>query len=145
MPAEEPQVRIAIGSRFEHIDLIQVVVDDALERLGLDDDSRHWVGIAIREAVANAIKHGNQQDPEKEVEVELAIVGDEAIIRVVDQGEGFDPQEVEDPLAPENLLKPNGRGIFYMNNFMDEIEYDTRPEGGTVVTLRKQIVASEDG
>ena len=145
MPAEEPQVRIAIGSRFEHIDLIQVVVDDALERLGLDDDSRHWVGIAIREAVANAIKHGNQQDPEKEVEVELAIVGDQAIIRVVDQGEGFDPQQVEDPLAPENLLKPNGRGIFYMNNFMDEIEYDTRPEGGTVVTLRKQIVSSEGG
>ncbi len=142
MPAEEPQVRIAIGSRFEHIDLIQVVVDDALERLGLDDDSRHWVGIAIREAVANAIKHGNQQDPEKEVEVELAIVGDQAIIRVVDQGEGFDLQQVEDPLAPENLLKPNGRGIFYMNNFMDEIEYGTRPGGGTVVTLRKQIVSS---
>ena len=145
MPAEEPQVRIAIGSRFEHIDLIQVVVDDALERLGLDDDSRHWVGIAIREAVANAIKHGNRQDPEKEVEVELAIVGDEAIIRVVDQGEGFDLQTVEDPLAPENLLKPNGRGIFYMNNFMDEIEYGTRPEGGTVVTLRKQIAGTRDG
>ncbi len=144
MSAEEPQVRIAIGSRFEHIDLIQVVVDDALERLGLDDDSRHWVGIAIREAVANAIKHGNQQDPEKEVEVELAIVGDEAIIRVVDQGEGFDLQQVEDPLAPENLLKPNGRGIFYMNNFMDEIEYGTRPGGGTVVTLRKQISGSRD-
>ncbi len=145
MPSEEPQVRISIGSRFEHIDLIQVVVDDALERLGLDDDSRHWVGIAIREAVANAIKHGNRQDPDKEVEVELAIVGDQAIIRVVDQGEGFDLQEVDDPLAPENLLKPNGRGIFYMNNFMDEIEYGTRPEGGTVVTLRKQIVAIQGG
>ena len=145
MPSEEPQVRISIGSRFEHIDLIQVVVDDALERLGLDDDSRHWVGIAIREAVANAIKHGNRQDPEKEVEVELAIVGDEAIIRVVDQGEGFDLQAVEDPLAPENLLKPNGRGIFYMNNFMDEIEYGTRPEGGTVVTLRKQLAGSQGG
>ena len=142
MSEEEPQVRISIGSRFEHIDLIQVVVDDALERLGLDDDSRHWVGIAIREAVANAIKHGNRQDPEKEVEVELAIVGDEAVIRVVDQGDGFDIESVEDPLAPENILKPNGRGIFYMKNFMDEIEYETRPEGGTVVTLRKQIVTS---
>ena len=144
MPAEEPQVRISIGSRFEHIDLIQVVVDDALERLGLDDDSRHWVGIAIREAVANAIKHGNRLDPEKEVEVELAIVGDEAIIRVLDQGEGFDLQTVDDPLAPENLLKPNGRGIFYMKNFMDEIEYTAGPNGGTVVTLRKQIVGMKD-
>ena len=130
MSAEEPQVRISIGSRFEHIDLIQVVVDDALERLGLDDDSRHWVGIAIREAVANAIKHGNQQDPDKQVEVELAIADSEAIIRVVDQGEGFDPQEVGDPLAPENLLKPNGRGIFYMKSFMDGIEYSSRSDGG---------------
>ena len=139
MPAEEPQVRISIGSRFEHIDLIQVVVDDALERLGLDDDSRHWVGIAIREAMANAIKHGNRLDPDKQVEVELAIADCQAIIRVVDQGEGFDPREVGDPLAPENLLKPNGRGIFYMKSFMDEIEYKSRPDGGTVVTLRKQI------
>ena len=142
MRSEKPQVRISIGSRFEHIDLIQVVVDDALARLGLDDDSRHWVGIAIREAVANAIKHGNQQDPDKEVEVELAIADDQAVIRVIDQGDGFDPQEVGDPLAPENLLKPNGRGIFYMKSFMDEIEYSSRPDGGTVVTLRKQLAAS---
>ena len=139
MSAEEPQVHISVGSRFEHIDLIQVVVDDALARLGLDDDSRHWVGIAIREAVANAIKHGNQQDPQKEVEVELSIADNQAVIRVVDHGEGFDPQEVGDPLAPENLLKPNGRGIFYMKSFMDEIEYSSRPDGGTVVTLRKQL------
>jgi serine/threonine-protein kinase RsbW len=141
MPSvEEPQVKIAIGSRFDHIDLISVVVDDALGRLGLDEDARHWVGIAIREAVANAIKHGNQQDPDKQVEVELAVAGDEAVIRVFDNGDGFVPTEVADPLAPENLLKPNGRGIFYMKNFMDEIVYDQRPDGrGTVVTMRKRL------
>lgn len=139
MSREEPQVRISVSSDYQHIDLIQIVVDDALARLGLDDDSRHWVGIAIREAVANAIKHGNRQDPDKEVDVELAIADDQAIIRVEDRGHGFDPRTVEDPLAPENLLKPNGRGIFYMKSFMDEIEYDTRPDGGTVVTLRKRI------
>ena len=139
---EEPQVRISIGSRYDHIDLIQVVVDDALARLGLDEDARHWVGIAIREAVANAIKHGNRQDPDKEVEVELAVATEHAVIRVQDHGEGFDPEQVEDPLAPENLLRPNGRGIFYMKNFMDEIEYSTRPDGGTVVTMRKRLVAA---
>ncbi|MEM1203606.1 MAG: ATP-binding protein [Acidobacteriota bacterium] len=138
--AEEPQVRIAIGSRYDHIDLIQVVVDDALARLGLAEDARHWVGIAIREAVANAIKHGNRQDPSKNVEVELSVSGDEAVIRVHDHGEGFDPTRVADPLAPENLLKPNGRGIFYMKNFMDEIDYSLRPDGGTVVTMRKKLV-----
>ena len=141
MAVESPQVRIAIGSRFEHIDLIQIVVDDALARLGLDEDSRHWVGIAVREAVANAIKHGNQQDPDKEVEVELAIEGEHAIIRIEDCGSGFDPSQVGDPLAPENLLKPNGRGIFYMKSFMDDINYSPRPGGGTVVTLRKRIAA----
>lgn len=139
MAMASSQVRISIGSRYEHIDLIQVVVDDALARLGLDEDSRHWVGIAVREAVANAIKHGNQQDPEKEVEVELAIEGDDAIIRVEDRGKGFDVEEVANPLSPERILAPNGRGIFYMRSFMDEINYSPRPGGGTVVTLRKRI------
>lgn len=143
MALEDPQVRISIGSRFENIDLIQIVVDDALARLGLDDDARHWVGIAVREAVANAIKHGNRQDPDKEVEVELAIEDEFAIIRVRDRGEGFDPEQVEDPLAPENLLKPTGRGIFYMKSFMDEIQYRTMVEGGTEVTLRKRIAAPQ--
>ena len=140
MSSEDLKVRISIGSRFEHIDLIQVVIDDALDRLGFDEDVRHWVGIAVREAVANAIKHGNRQDPGKKVEVELALDGDEAIIRIDDRGAGFDPEQVDDPLAPENLLKPNGRGIFYMRSFMDRIDYEARPGGGTRVTLRKRIV-----
>jgi len=142
-PVEEPQVKISIGSRYDHIDLISVVVDDALSRLGLDEDSRHWVGIAIREAVANAIKHGNRQDPDKNVEVELAVAGDEAVIRVQDRGEGFSVDQVANPLAEENLLRPNGRGIFYMNNFMDEVKYEERPDGGTIVTMRKRLVGGQ--
>lgn len=139
IPIEETQVKISIGSRYDHIDLIQIVVDDALSRLGLDDDARHWVGIAIREAVANAIKHGNRQDPSKEVDVELAVAGDQAVIRVHDRGEGFEPEKVADPLTAENRLRPNGRGIFYMKSFMDDIEYYPRPEGGTVVVMRKRL------
>lgn len=143
MPSDAPQVRISIGSRFEHIDLIQVVVDEALGRLGLDEDGRHWVGIAVREAVANAIKHGNRQDPEQPVDVELAVDAGLAVIQVTDRGDGFDPSQVEDPLAPENLLKPNGRGIFYMKSFMDDVQYTFRPGGGTVLTMRKRIGTSE--
>lgn len=142
MPLEDPQVRISVGSRFEHIDLIQIVVDDALGRLGLEEEARHWVGIAVREAVANAIKHGNRQDPDKEVDVELAVADGEAVIRIRDHGAGFDPEQVGDPLQPENLLRPSGRGIFYMKKFMDEIEYNFDPEGGTEVTLRKRLAAS---
>jgi serine/threonine-protein kinase RsbW len=136
------EVLLSIGSEFENIELIQAVLDESLQRLDFDEDSRYWIGIAVREAVANAIKHGNRQDPQKQVEVELFVEESHLVIRVRDQGEGFDPGRVANPLDPENLLKPDGRGIFYMNRFMDAIEYDFGPEGGTVVTLRKRLCAS---
>ncbi|HZF11236.1 MAG TPA: ATP-binding protein [Thermoanaerobaculia bacterium] len=142
---ENHRFHLAIGSRFENIELVQVVLNDSLERLGMDGEARHWVDIAVREAVANAIKHGNQQDPGKKVQVEAELVGQDLVIRVEDEGEGFDPGRLQDPLAPENLLKPNGRGIFYMKSFMDEIHYDPRPGGGTVVTLRKRLASPEAG
>lgn len=142
---EEHRFHLAIGSRFENIELVQVVLNDSLERLGLDSDARHWVDIAVREAVANAIKHGNAQDPGKTVEVDAGVDSGELVIRIEDQGTGFDPAELSDPLAPENLLKPNGRGIFYMRSFMDAVDYGRRPGGGTVVTLRKRLGGGQAG
>jgi len=140
-PSATPEVRITVGSRFENIELIQTVVDDAFSRLGLEDDDRHWVGIAVREAVANAIKHGNREDPDELVDVELRVEGDQAVIRIEDRGSGFDPEQVADPLAPENLLKPSGRGIFYMRRFMDEVSYRFLPGGGTVLVMRKRLAS----
>ncbi|MEM1248690.1 MAG: ATP-binding protein [Acidobacteriota bacterium] len=139
MSSDENLVLLSIGSRFENIELVQVVLDDSLRETAMDDDSRYWVGIALREALANAIKHGNKEDPAKQVEVELRIDEEQVIVLIQDQGEGFDPKGVENPLEPDNLLKPDGRGIFYMNRFMDEITYDFAPEGGTVVKLRKRF------
>ena len=136
---EDWQVRLALESRFENIELVQLVLDDSLRRAECDEDTRYWVGIAVREAVANAIKHGNQQDPEKKVEVSLVLESDEIVINVADEGQGFDPARVEDPLDQDNLLKPNGRGIFYMDKFMDDIRYNFSPAGGTELTLRKRI------
>jgi serine/threonine-protein kinase RsbW len=137
--AEPLHVHLAIGSRFENIELVQIVLKDSLLSCGLEEDALHWIDIAVREAVANAIKHGNAQNPEKKVDVDMAITGGELVIQVRDQGEGFDPAQIQDPLAPENLLKPNGRGIFYMKRFMDEIKYGIEPGGGTVVTMRKRL------
>jgi serine/threonine-protein kinase RsbW len=137
--SDEQSFHLAIGSRFENIELVQLILRGSLERLGLDEDNRHWIDVAVREAVANAIKHGNLQDPGKQVQVDLAVEGDSLVIRVQDEGIGFDPARLEDPLAPENLLKPNGRGIFYMKSFMDQIEYCSGPGGGTLVTLRKRV------
>ena len=140
--SDDKSFHLAIGSRFENIELVQLVLKDSLDQLGLDDDNRHWIDVAVREAVANAIKHGNLEDPAKQVHVDLTLEGNQGdllVIRVQDEGKGFDPFELEDPLAPENLLKPNGRGIFYMKSFMDDIQYGRRPGGGTVVTLRKRL------
>jgi serine/threonine-protein kinase RsbW len=139
---QERHFHLDVGSRFENIELVQVVLRDSLERLGVDEDTRHWVDVAVREAVANAIKHGNAQDPGKQVHVDLFREGDEVVIRVEDEGIGFDPAQLQNPLAPENLLKPNGRGIFYMKSFMDDIHYGPRPGGGTIVTLRKKVAGS---
>ena len=139
---EEYRFHLAIGSRFENIELVQVVLRDCLERLGMEEDTRHWVDVAVREALANAIKHGNEQNPSKQVHVDLAVEGAELVIQVEDEGMGFDPAGLGDPLAPENLLRPNGRGIFYMRSFMDQIQYGSGPGGGTMVTLRKKLTGS---
>jgi serine/threonine-protein kinase RsbW len=137
----ECQFHLALGSRFENIELVQVVLDESMRRLACDDDTRYWVGIAVREAVANAIKHGNHLDPGKKVEIDLRVEGEDLVISVLDEGNGFDPGQVADPLEPENLLKPDGRGIFYMGKFMDGVEYRFRDGGGTEVTLRKRITS----
>src|SRR5690606_23784796 len=113
---------LAVASRFENIELVQAVVDDLLGRLGLDEEERHWIGLAVREAVANAIKHGNAGDPTKQVEVEVGLESGQVVVTVRDEGGGFDPGLVADPLAPENLLRPGGRGIFYMRSLMDAVD-----------------------
>ncbi|MEE2775665.1 MAG: ATP-binding protein [Acidobacteriota bacterium] len=145
MSSRDQEVHLALESRFENVELVQLMLEESLVKAECDEDTRYWVGIAVREAVANAIKHGNRQDPDKRVEVTLAIVDQELVIGVTDEGEGFDPGEVPDPLAEENLLKPDGRGIFYMGKFMDGVEYDFQSTGGTKVTLRKRIVFQEAG
>lgn len=133
------ELHMTIASRFENIELVQAVVDDALKERGVPDDTRHWVGLALREAVANAIKHGNRQDPEKQVEIEATLGPERIELRILDEGAGFDPGEVADPLAPENRFRASGRGIFYMKRFMDEVEYGSAPGGGTALTLRKRL------
>lgn len=138
-PNAERQLHLTIGSRFENIELVQMTVDEILKDQGTEEEIRHWIGLALREAVANAIKHGNRQDPEKRVDVELDLASDSVEIRVSDQGSGFDPQGVADPLAPENRFRSDGRGIFYMKKFMDDVLYSFRPDGGTIVTMRRTL------
>jgi serine/threonine-protein kinase RsbW len=138
-------VRLQIHSHFEMLDFVQVVSDRMGQLAGLDEDAIHWIGVAVRESVINAIKHGNREDYRKLVTVEFAMAPQasprELVVRVVDQGEGFDPEEVADPLAPENILKSSGRGIFFMRNFMDDVTLRRVAEGGMEVRLVKKLSA----
>ena len=142
-PMSERQIHLTVGSRFENVELVQAAIDEAIAERGADDDARHWVGLAVREAVANAIKHGNRQDPEKRVDVAVRIAADEVEIVVSDEGTGFDPVGVPDPLAPENRFRTNGRGIFYMRRFMDEVSYGATAAGGTTVKMRKRFASEQ--
>ncbi len=138
-------VRLQIHSAFEMLDFVQVVVDRMAELAGLDDDATHWVEVAIRESVINAIKHGNREDAAKLVTVELTFAPAEdpreLVVRVLDQGEGFDPKGIADPLAPENILKSSGRGIFFMRSFMDDVTIRRASEGGMEVRLVKKLAS----
>ena len=136
-------VRLEFTSAFEMLDFVQVVTDHVGRAIGLDDDTRHYVGVAIRESVINAIKHGNRNDPGKHVFVEFSTMSSAGrntlTIRVRDQGEGFDPATVADPLAPENLLKASGRGIFLIRSFMDDVQLQSAPEGGMEIRMVKRV------
>ena len=145
MTARGGLVRLQIPSLFDMVDLVQIVSDRMGNMAGFDEDAIHWIGVAVRESVINAIKHGNREDPAKLVTVEFAFSPvdnpTELLVRVTDQGEGFEPEEIADPLAPENILKSSGRGIFFMRNFMDDVQLLRAPGGGMEVRMMKKLAA----
>jgi serine/threonine-protein kinase RsbW len=142
MALKQPvSLRLEFSSTFDMVDFVEVVSGHLSRDIGLDDDSIHWVGVAIRECVINAIKHGNQHDATKRVFVEFTTsltTVPEITISVRDQGAGFDPEELADPLAPENLLKGSGRGIFLIRNFMDDVQLQRAPQGGMEIRMVKR-------
>ena len=133
------RIDITISSRFENIELVQVIAEHLCENAGVDEDGSHWIGMAVREAVANAIKHGNKLDVRKKVHATFLLTGSELEITISDEGAGFDPSNVSDPLNPQNLMKTSGRGIFYMKTFMDQVSYSFQAGGGTSLVMTKNL------
>jgi serine/threonine-protein kinase RsbW len=148
MIQRDSTVRLDFQSTFEMLDFVQVVSDHIGRLVGLDEDAVHWVGVAVRESVINAIKHGNAGDARKRVHVEFTPLEAESprglSVRVRDEGTGFDPSHLPDPLAPENILKSSGRGIFLIRSFMDRVELRPAPEGGMEVTMIKRADAGHE-
>ena len=143
MGASEPGVRLQVPSSFGLLDLVQAVGDRFSSLAGLDEDAVHWVSVALRESVINAIKHGNRVDDRKQVTIGFSLVPatkpEALVVEVADEGEGFDPDSIANPLEPENVLKASGRGIFFMRNFMDDVQITRGPDGGTVVRMTKKL------
>ena len=134
-----PTVRLEFGSAFDMLDFVQIISDYVGRLTGLDEDQLFDVSVAVRESVVNAIKHGNKNDQSKRVVVEFSTVPrDQMTVRVQDQGEGFDPEDVPDPLSPENLMKGSGRGILFMRNYMDDVSIARAQEGGMQVWMMKR-------
>lgn len=142
MERRSERIEITISSRFENIELVQVIAEHLCEHAGLDDDASHWVGMAVREGVANAIKHGNRLDARKKVNATFDLREDRLEVEIEDEGDGFDPTKVGDPLNPQNLMKTSGRGIFYMKTFMDSVAYEFVPKGGTRLIMMKSLNGS---
>jgi serine/threonine-protein kinase RsbW len=130
---------MSLSSRFENIEMAQHLCGKLLEGWDLNEETTHWILMALREALANAIKHGNGEDLAKRVHLEMDVKGHTLRIRIRDEGTGFDPGKVLDPLAPENRFKTTGRGIFYMKTFMDEVRFSRADGGGMEIVLTKDL------
>ncbi|MGI9035110.1 MAG: ATP-binding protein [Pyrinomonadaceae bacterium] len=135
MTAEKKE--IALPSRIE---TVEEAADEAVEfakKFGFDENALYAIDMAMREATANAVKHGNKFDATKNVSITFENLPEGFEITVRDFGAGFAVEDIPDPTNPENLLKANGRGILFMRNFMEEVEWENHPNGGTIVKMMK--------
>lgn len=125
-----------LDSTLESVNTVEQIADKFAIDTGFDTEERHRIAMAVREAAVNAVLHGNAYDPGKKLTVGFDTSAGSLVIRIADQGRGLDPANIPDPLAPENLLRNSGRGIFLIKAFMDEVHFrELHP--GTEITLIK--------
>jgi serine/threonine-protein kinase RsbW len=133
------EIEVIISSALDNLDLIQTLTDCITRSMSFDEDAAHWIGMSVRESVTNAIQHGNKLDLTKTVDIRFEVMPDKLSISVRDQGNGFKADEIPNPLDAANLLKPSGRGIFYIRTFMDEVEFRPLSQGGMEVYMVKKV------
>ena len=130
-----------LDSTLESVESAEELALSVAQRAGFADDDLMKIGMAVRESMVNAVVHGNRYNEHKKVRFSVTHNGERYTIRIADEGEGFDCNALPDPLAPENLMRTSGRGIFLIRSFMDEVEMRRREPSGTEVTLVKYMVS----
>jgi serine/threonine-protein kinase RsbW len=132
------EIKLNLPSKIESVEKAAHEAEIFAKRADFSDEMLFAVDMAIRESVANAVKHGNKLDETKPVEITFSDVEGNFAVSVRDFGEGFSLEEIPDPTNPENLLKASGRGILFMRSFMDEVEWTNHADGGTIVRMLKK-------
>lgn len=130
--------KFALSSTMDSVSEVESLAEKFASEAGLDEDERFRTTMAVREAAVNAVLHGNDYDPAKKILVSFENTGQSLVIKISDEGKGLDPDTLPDPLAPENLLRGTGRGIFLIRSFMDEVHF-RKLDPGTELTLVKNL------
>ena len=126
LPCWTWQLEQRIPSRTQAAEQIIDALLTQLEAAQWDSHEVFGVHLAVEEALVNAIKHGNKEDPAKSVRVLVQTSPDQLRVEIVDEGAGFNPDQVPDPTSPERLCKPHGRGLMLIHNYMTHVEYKGR-------------------
>ena len=132
------RITLTLDSSLASVDRVEQTAETLASEAGIEEDSRFGITMAVREAAANAVFHGNKGEAAKQITASFENTGKSLIFCIADQGEGLDPDTLPDPLAPENLLRGSGRGIFLIRSFMDEVHF-RRLHPGTELTLIKHF------
>ena len=139
MAAKTQRIEVMLETLLESVDLAESISMRVAEAAGFPEEEVHKIGMAVREGVINAYNYGNQQDRHKKIMMTVELQPDNMIVRVLDQGKGFELTEIPDPLAEENLLRTSGRGIFLMRAFMDDLAVRRGPTGGADLVMIKKL------
>lgn len=138
---EAETVERFLDSTLESVDHAEEITVGLAKKAGFDEDDLTKIGMAVRESMVNAVVHGNRYNANKKVRFSVSKNANSLTVRIADEGEGFDFEHLPDPLAPENLLRSSGRGIFLIRSFMDEFQARRLEPEGMEVTLVKHMVA----
>ena len=129
----------SLASNLASVDIAEESVMQRAERVGFDEDARMDLGLAVREAMVNAVVHGNKYNADKKVELSIQASMDSLRVVILDQGAGFEVKAVPDPLSDKNLLKTSGRGLLMMQTYVDELSVKRGAKGGTEVVMVKYL------